>query len=442
MKYPRTSKKTLPEFPQKEEIFSYFSNSLTSLSKVFVAVSGGPDSMFVYYLLLEFFHIKKWAFSNIFIIHINHSTRPTTQDDEQFVRSHCLWWTLLVSTYTWTSKTEYALRKARRGYIDKAIIHHTHTSDEVVLLTWHNLTDRVETTFLHMLRGSGIRGIQNMSITEPTHTGVRSWISSKTSPRSYIILRPLLPFPKSSLEELMHIYGYSYCVDPTNFWTKSSRRNIIRNTIFPQLFSWSTSGKGDRFRASRQKLYDFLDETTSARVSPSITYLSPSVYRWQIEKYLVFSKPNSISELTHILQEIDNWQPLSEQFLQIFYKFLTERKSWRVCIGKRTWWLYRWHVYGFSTPTPFRTTPLKPLPLSKSHHLHYEWVDRDLGEFFYQWCIVRFPLPGDVRKWKRLKKRFLNHHIPPFRRNYIPVLVDKNKVIALFPFEKLIGKNW
>ena len=91
MKYPRTSKKTLPEFPQKEEIFSYFSNSLTSLSKVFVAVSGGPDSMFVYYLLLEFFHIKKWAFSNIFIIHINHSTRPTTQDDEQFVRSHCLW---------------------------------------------------------------------------------------------------------------------------------------------------------------------------------------------------------------------------------------------------------------------------------------------------------------------------------------------------------------
>lgn len=86
----------------------------------------------------------------------------------------------------------------------------------------HNLNDSVETFFLNVLRGTGMKGV----------TGIKE--------KNGRIIRPMLSFTRAQIEEYVREKGIHYREDSTN---RESHyyRNRIRNEVFPYFYSINPS---------------------------------------------------------------------------------------------------------------------------------------------------------------------------------------------------------
>lgn len=80
----------------------------------------------------------------------------------------------------------------------------------------HHRDDQIETFFLNLLRGSGVRGLAAMK------------------PRNGLIVRPLLGITRKEIEAYLARQGLDYVIDSTNF-SDDFKRNRLRNRIIPLL---------------------------------------------------------------------------------------------------------------------------------------------------------------------------------------------------------------
>ncbi len=92
------------------------------------------------------------------------------------------------------------------------------------LLTGHNLTDRIESSLLNMLRGCGINGFLAMQVLEHHDLLDRKQI-----------LRPLLNLSKEKIKNLTDELDIPYFNDESNFDNTTSKRNILRNKFLTPL---------------------------------------------------------------------------------------------------------------------------------------------------------------------------------------------------------------
>ena len=127
-----------------------------------VAVSGGADSILTACLMYNFFLENKYSLQNIFFIHCNHNIRTGNTSDEEFFEG-----TQIHISKKKRSKTsnETELRNWRYGEFKK----HSKNNHIDQLVLGHNLTDRIESTFLNLLRGSNLNGFIGMQIQETHH---------------------------------------------------------------------------------------------------------------------------------------------------------------------------------------------------------------------------------------------------------------------------------
>lgn len=90
----------------------------------------------------------------------------------------------------------------------------------------HHAEDNVETLFLNMMRGSGLRGLRGMR------------------PLNGMIARPLLCVNRLEILDFLASLGQEYVTDSTNA-SNDFRRNRLRNTLLPmleRLFPGATAG--------------------------------------------------------------------------------------------------------------------------------------------------------------------------------------------------------
>lgn len=80
----------------------------------------------------------------------------------------------------------------------------------------HHRDDQIETFFLNLLRGSGLRGLAAMK------------------PRNGLIVRPLLGITRQEIESYLAQRGLAYVIDSTNL-SDDFKRNRLRNRVIPLL---------------------------------------------------------------------------------------------------------------------------------------------------------------------------------------------------------------
>lgn len=185
--------------------------------KLFLACSGGVDSMVLLHLLVK-------AEFQVSVLHVNYHLRDEdSNDDEQFMKSICE--KLTLPFYSKSADTKKILREEGGNLQDVArkIRYHwfreitDQDADNFILLAHHN-DDQVETFFQHIARKSGITGLAGML---QNHNQ---------------IIRPLLNFSKKEILEYAKTSEILWREDVSN--TKSDyTRNKLRNILLPELMN-------------------------------------------------------------------------------------------------------------------------------------------------------------------------------------------------------------
>lgn len=181
--------------------------------RILLAVSGGIDSV-VMADLFKFTDLK------CAIAHCNFQLRgEDSEADEALVRSIAASRGIPVYVERFDVdamvkeegiSVQMAARKLRYNWFGELLDHHSYDS----LAMAHNKNDSVETFFLNLTRGTGIRGL----------TGIQT--------RNQRIIRPLLFATREMITQYASAHHLAYREDASNLETKY-RRNKIRHDILP-----------------------------------------------------------------------------------------------------------------------------------------------------------------------------------------------------------------
>ncbi|MFP4136096.1 MAG: tRNA lysidine(34) synthetase TilS [Candidatus Acetothermia bacterium] len=186
---------------------------------VLVAVSGGVDSLSLLHVLLE----EREDFDlELSVAHLDHGIRgEDATKDAEFVRSTAQEFDLDSIVASRSAKElaeekglslEEAARKVRYEFLSSAA--EELSADYVAL--GHNRDDQAETILMHIIRGTGLRGLGGME-------EVRD-----------LFIRPLLRTGRKEIEDYARSRDLDYRKDETNRNTRYTR-NRIRHELIPEL---------------------------------------------------------------------------------------------------------------------------------------------------------------------------------------------------------------
>lgn len=208
--------------------------------KLILALSGGIDSMVLADLLLK-------GKADFVLAHCNFHLRGEESDgDEQFVREYASRNGLTVYVKQFETKAyakehgisiEMAARDLRYAWFEE--LRQQLGYDYIAVA--HHADDQLETFFINLLRGAGIRGLKGMQ------------------PINGNIIRPLLNVSREEIHQYANEHGIKWREDHTNAETHFLR-NKIRHELLPVIDSISKEGRASILKsishlASENELY-------------------------------------------------------------------------------------------------------------------------------------------------------------------------------------------
>ncbi|MEG2620505.1 MAG: tRNA lysidine(34) synthetase TilS [Bacilli bacterium] len=200
-----------------EDVYEYLKNNilLKATDSLVVAVSGGPDSMALLFILKSMYKDNK-----IICAHVNHRLREESNQEEINLKKYCLMNNVIfecmhIDSYGKDNFHNDA-RNKRYDFFDKLM----NKYKSKYLFTAHHGDDLIETVLMRLTRGSTLKGYAGISL--------------KSAVNNYEIIRPLLFVTKDYLLNFCIANKIDYAVDKSNFSDKYTR-NRYRNNVLPFL---------------------------------------------------------------------------------------------------------------------------------------------------------------------------------------------------------------
>lgn len=406
------------------QLIRQFVGDLPDVQRVVLAVSGGVDSM----VLLDATVQAQLALPML-VVHVNHQLSPHAATWQAQVRNRCASLgvecvTLAVEVKVAGSGLEEAARQARY----QAIEQHLRSGDLVLMA--HHRQDQLETFFLRLARGAGVRGLAGMAPLRelgPARLG-----------------RPFVAVDRSTIEDYARAQGLSWVEDESNSRDHFDR-NYLRINVLPLLQQrWpelpAQVGQAmERLRESDDLLAGFADGDLQ-QCHPRPERLGVSL---ETAPLLSWSPPRRYNLLRHWLAR-QGYRAPSRKRLEELDSLLAARQdqnpllNWGDCELRR----YRGRVYCL----PGEWQRPSPAPQICSTQ-----ADVELGGNRIQWTNASPGLPaGDYRVVMRdrapdiyrahpagrghsqsLKKLLQEYGLEPWLRDRVPLVLQGDRLVAV-----------
>jgi len=283
-------------------------NDLVSGGTLLVAVSGGPDSVCLLYILNS---LRYELGIQLHVVHLDHQLRGVESEaDAQYVAElarHLDLPSTIETRDVMSYRTKYRLsleeaaREVRYTFIT-GVAEAIGASGAAV---GHTRNDHVETVLMHLIRGSGTRGLIGL---QPANL----W---RLGEKRLKIIRPLLTVSREETEIFCREHRLAPRMDTSNN-ALSLLRNRIRLELLPVLLKYNpniTEALVNTSRIAASEL-DFLDlaskvawENTAKLVKNTVVldkekflYLHPAVQRYLIRKAIVSTRSGATDPLKDI----------------------------------------------------------------------------------------------------------------------------------------------
>ncbi len=377
---------------------------------VICAVSGGADStalLFAMYLLRDTLEIQLSA------AHFNHHLRGEESDrDEAFVRRLCAQWDIPLhlgggEIRPGKKGLEAAARDARyaflRGLPGK-------------IATAHTADDNAETVLLHLVRGTGLKGLGGIA------------------PVSGNVIRPMLTVTRQEVEAFLETWHLPHVEDSSNE-SEAFLRNRLRHAVLPLLreenpkIAENVSAMALRLRQDEAYIRSGLAHRPVTDVA-ALKALPPALRSRELERFL---RENGVKE------------PEGDHIARLESLLYSEKPSAMaqfpggVTVDRRYDTLAVREAQAALIPTPLPCPGCALLPGMRVVCGAGEDVVNTAEIFTVQpqgQMVLRPRQPGDAMRLsggtKSLKKLFIDRKIPAALRCGIPVLADDGGVLGVW----------
>ena len=376
-----------------------------------VAVSGGADSvalLFALYLLREKLQFTLKA------AHFNHHLRQAESDrDEVFVRRLCERYDIPLfvgSEQVRAGKKglEAAAREARYAFF---------AALDGKIATAHTANDNGETVLLHLVRGTALKGLGGIA------------------PVSGKLIRPMLDVTRTEVLEFLEEYCLAYVTDSSNE-TDAFLRNRVRHHVMPLL-----EKENPRIAANLSAMALLLrqDEAYLQEQAEKQKTLRISILRDQADA--IRSRI-----LENFLKENGLREPERAHLELVDSLVFSKRPSARVDLPGGMTVERCYDVLQICCRQRFEPVVLRCPGVTEIPQLGLRVECSPAAEIRNQdnvftvapqgSLMLRSRLVGDEIRLsggtKSLKKLFIDRKIPASRRDFVPVLADEQRVLAVY----------
>lgn len=412
------------EYP-KDSSFLKLQKKLTPLFEsleledkdIILAISWWADSMIVASQILYYFWKHELNLNKVHIAHCNHKIRPESEDEAKFLSEFFSGLDFHLYERQWWNEDENSLRNRRYSQFSSL---QESTKSEFVFLG-HHLNDRVESTFLNLLRGSGINGFLNMHEVENHHL----------LPGGCKVCRPLLNISKKEILNICDEVSITYFEDKTNFDDSVSKRNWLRNQILNPLSDDS------KFLESFAGIYKQLENIEGSNSHKDLKSI-PSFPLWNAEfSYLwqnniLKCSENDVFDLFKTLKiqvsttVVNEWKDWLNQwkngykYISWIYFFIHEKQLFIMKANKDFW------------KRKSNSDENIELKIESMNDVRFFGFDLKIPRDELVWWIVRLPKDWDTFAGKKWSRWTLNQKIPMWRRDWIPLAIKDGKVIHMW----------
>jgi len=286
-------------------------NLIPDNSRIIIALSGGPDSVFLLHYLDT---IKTTHNLTVVAAHLDHEWRPDSGNDVQFCHTLCEkrgipFVTRKISELSISGKyngsKEDLGRQYRRHFLKN--VAREYQADSIAL--GHHADDQQETFFIRLVRGASLTGLTSMK------------------PHQDLFIRPLLAISKTDIVQYLQAHNIPFLQDPSND-TATFLRNRIRLNVIPALKACDSRFEKN-FNHTLQRLQE-TEELLEQLTQDTFHTLTKTEEGKLLLSIPLFSEQHPVMQyriLTLWLCSHRQSFPVSQAFYDELMRFLREGKS-------------------------------------------------------------------------------------------------------------------
>ncbi len=422
-----------------QNTLTFLNNTLKENACIVLGLSGGPDSMCLFHMLLS---LKEQKNVKIICAHVNHNVRKESEEEEEFVKkvtqeNNCIFETTKLNFKT-NKNFESVARKERYAFFNQMV--NKYHAD--YLMTAHHGDDLMETILMHLTRGSNLKG----------YAGFQKRVVNS----HYELIRPLIYMTKEEILEYCQNNHIEYRIDKSNE-SDAHTRNRFRKKVLPFLKKENKKvhQKFLKFSEEIEQVEEYLEIITQNALTQIYDFDKVNLH--ELNKLDVLIKKRVIE---YILKEEyqDDISLLNERHLDLVLKMCESTKS------------------NMSLKLPLKKTIVKEYDTiyfcNKESAVRKEYIvvedevqisdneklikinetEIEKSNFIIRLNSKELALPLKIRTrrerdkmqvknlggTKKLKDIFIDEKIPKSKRNSIPILVDnKDTILWVLGLKKL-----